>query len=192
VILPAIRATLQDLPLGQSSFISSFEKQSHASADRRGRSGQKPDIMLTMKHHEKNYELLYVECSRLFCSDQKDQDDEVKLWRECNDGLYWVHKGCKPDKNQFGVVGLQVAGRTMRLTTLIRDMSDIDRYYHLYESEVPVQQSDSLVVIEFIKTLLILRNLLIVNMSLLYNSSLSRSARLVKESSTVSSPDPIQ
>ena len=77
----------------------------------------------------------------------------------------------------------------MRLTTLIRDMSDIDRYYHLYESEVPVQQSDSLVVIEFIKTLLILRNLLIVNMSLLYNSSLSRSARLVKESSTVTSPD---
>ncbi|CAG8561942.1 14946_t:CDS:2 [Acaulospora morrowiae] len=36
VILPAIRATLQDLPLGQSSFISSFEKQSNASADRKG------------------------------------------------------------------------------------------------------------------------------------------------------------
>ena len=72
VILPAIRATLQDLPLGQSSFISSFEKQSNTSADRRGRSGRRPDIMLTMKHYEKNYELLYVECSCLFCTKQKD------------------------------------------------------------------------------------------------------------------------
>lgn len=33
VILPVIQATLQDLPLGQFSFISSFEKQSNASAD---------------------------------------------------------------------------------------------------------------------------------------------------------------
>lgn len=147
--------------------------------------------MFTMKHYEKNYELLYIECSRLFCTKQKDQDDEVKLWWKCNDSLYWVYKRCKPDKDQFSIVGLQVAGRTMRLTTLIRDKSDIDRYYHLHESEIPIQQSDSLIVIEFIKTLLILRNLLIVNMNLLYNASLSRSARLVKESSTVSSPDSI-
>ena len=111
------------------------------------------------------------------------------MWRECNDGLYWVHKGCKPNKDQFEVVGLQVAEQTMWLTTLIRDKFDIDRYYHLYEFEVTIQQSDFLVVMNFIKTLLILYNLLIVNMSLLYNSSLSRSARLVKESSTVTSPD---
>ena len=43
-----------------------------------------------MKHGEKNYELLYTECSRLTCTAQKEKYDEVKLWRETNDGLVRV------------------------------------------------------------------------------------------------------
>lgn len=35
---------------------------------------------------EKKHELLYVECSRLSYSSQKEKDDKVKLWREVNDG----------------------------------------------------------------------------------------------------------
>ncbi|CAG8635975.1 1767_t:CDS:2, partial [Paraglomus occultum] len=126
VILPAIRATLKCLPLGKSTFVSSSERQSSASADRKGsgRLGRRPDIMFVMKHGEKNYELLYTECSRLTCTAQKEKNDEVKLWREANDGMYWTRKSCKPDKDEFGIIGVQVAGKKLRLSVLIRDMSE--------------------------------------------------------------------
>ncbi|CAB5382592.1 unnamed protein product [Rhizophagus irregularis] len=47
VIVPAIRATLKGLPLGRSSYVSSAERQSSASADRKGegRTGRQPDII---------------------------------------------------------------------------------------------------------------------------------------------------
>ncbi|CAJ0841362.1 12703_t:CDS:2 [Entrophospora sp. SA101] len=190
VVVPAIRATLKDLPLGKSTFVSSSERQSDASADRRGdgRSGKRPDIMFVMKHSRKNYELLYAECSRLSCTTQKEKDDQVKLWREVNDGMFWVRKSRKPDKDEFGIIGVQVAGRKIRLSVLIRDMSEIHRYYNLHESEIPVQQSDPSIVSKFVETLLILRNILIVNMTLLHNVPLSRSIRHLEDSSTISSP----
>ncbi|CAG8531329.1 11098_t:CDS:2 [Acaulospora colombiana] len=79
VILPIIRATLQDLPFGKSTFF------------RRGdrRSGRRPNVMFVVKHRKRNYELLYVECSR---TKQKEQDDEIRLWREANDEMYYVRK----------------------------------------------------------------------------------------------------
>ncbi|RHZ81530.1 hypothetical protein Glove_119g17 [Diversispora epigaea] len=81
VILPAIRATLKCLPLGKSTFVSSSERQSSASADRKGdgRLGRRPDIMFVMKRGEKNYELLYAEYSRLTCTTRKEKNDGVKL-----------------------------------------------------------------------------------------------------------------
>ncbi|RHZ54743.1 hypothetical protein Glove_423g95 [Diversispora epigaea] len=190
VIVPAVRATLKDLPLGKSTFITSSERQSSASANRRGvgRSGKRPDVMFVMKHGGKYYELLYIECSRLFCTTKKEIDDGVKLWRECNDGLYWTRKSCKPDKDEFGIVGIQVAGNKLLLNVLIRDMSDIHHYYHLYETDIPVQQSNPSIVSEFVKSLLILRNIMIVNMTLLYNASLPRSARHIEDSTTIKSP----
>src|SRR4051812_42852404 len=59
VIVPAFRATLKNLPLGKTTFVSSSELQSSASADRKGngRSGRRPDVMFVMKHNGKNYEL---------------------------------------------------------------------------------------------------------------------------------------
>ncbi|CAB5197922.1 unnamed protein product [Rhizophagus irregularis] len=127
VIVPAIRATLKNLPLGKSTFVSSSERQSSASADRKGdgRSGRRPDVMIVMKHNGKNYELLFTECSRLSCTAQKERDDQVKLWREVNDGMYWTRKSCKPDKDEFGIIGVQIAGKKLYLSILIRDMSEV-------------------------------------------------------------------
>jgi len=142
--------------------------------------------MFVMKHDGKKYELIYVESSRLSCTPQKEKDDEIKLWRETNDGMYWVHKSSGPDKGEFGIIGIQVAGRIMRLNVLIRDVGNVHRYYHLYEAEIPVQQSDPSTVTNFVKTLLILRNILIVNMSLLLNAPSVRSKRN-KDSSNVDS-----
>nr|CAG8523892.1 9084_t:CDS:2 [Entrophospora candida] len=36
-----------------------------------------------------------------------------------NDGMFWVRKSCKPDKDEFGIIGVQVAGRKIRLSVLI-------------------------------------------------------------------------
>jgi hypothetical protein len=99
--------------------------------------------MFVMKYKEKFYELLHAESSRLFCTKQKEIDDQVKLWRETNGGMYWVHKSCKPSKDdEFGIIGV-VAGKTLILNVLVRDTADVYRYYHLHKSEIPVQQSDS-------------------------------------------------
>ena len=100
--------------------------------------------------------------------------------------MYWVLKSSGPDKGEFGIIGMQVAGRIMRLNILIRDVENMHCYYHLYEAEIPVQQSDPSTVTNFVKTLLILRNILIVNMSLLLNAPSVRSKRN-KDSSNVDS-----
>ena len=151
-----------------------------------GRTGRRPDIMFVMKHDEKKYELIYVECSRLSCILQKEKDDEIKLWREANDGMYWAHKSPGPDKGEFGIIGMQVAGQIMCLNILIRDVKNVHCYYHLSETETPVQQSDPSTVTNFVKTLLILQNILIVNMSLLLNAPSVRSKRN-KNSSNINS-----
>ncbi|RIA92764.1 hypothetical protein C1645_763963 [Glomus cerebriforme] len=196
IIVPTIHAVLKDLPFGKSSYVSTSEKQSIASADRRGEgySGRRPDIMFVLKHGEYIYELIYAECSRL-------------LWREVNDGIFWTRKGCYPDKDKFGIIGIQVAGMfsfsyytfhhltmshtkigcKLHLNVLVRDSGDIHRYYHLKSAEIPVQQSEEDVVAEFIETLLILRNILVVNMSLIFHTQVPRSRRRMEKSSTVSS-----
>jgi len=60
VIMPAIRAALKDTPF----IISSGERQSCASADRKGGNGRKPDIMVEVRR-ENMHEILYAECSRV-------------------------------------------------------------------------------------------------------------------------------
>ncbi|RGB23410.1 hypothetical protein C1646_806572 [Rhizophagus diaphanus] len=136
VIVPAIQVTLKGLPLGRSSYVSRL-----ASADRKGegQTGRQPDIMFVMKHDGKKYELIYVESSRLSCTPQKKKDDEIKLWHETNDGMHWMHKLSGLDKGEFGIIGIQVAGRIIRLNVLIRDVGNVHRYYHLYKAEISVQ-----------------------------------------------------
>ncbi|CAG8687731.1 15072_t:CDS:1, partial [Acaulospora morrowiae] len=83
---------------------------------------------------------------------------------------------------EFGIIGLQVAGSSLRLSVLIRDSANID--YHLHESTIPVQHSNSVIVAKFIETLLIVRNILIVNMTLLPHGSTPKSERQKEASST--------
>ena len=47
---------------------------------------------------KKLYELMFVESSRLVCSESKKDNDKVKLWREMNDGIDYVHISLKPEK----------------------------------------------------------------------------------------------
>ncbi|RHZ82622.1 hypothetical protein Glove_107g5 [Diversispora epigaea] len=165
------------------------KRQSLASADRKGKGkqGKRPDVMFMEKHREKLYELMFVECSRLICTERKKNDDKVKLWREMNDGMYWVHKSCRPSKNEFGVLGMQIAGDMLHLNILIKDSDDIHRLFHLRSVKIPVRPSNDEGVTQFVETLLLLRNITIVNISLLFHSSESRLARLKRQSSTISS-----
>ncbi|CAJ0846420.1 10899_t:CDS:2, partial [Entrophospora sp. SA101] len=69
-----------------------FERQSLASADRRGNGkvGRRPDIMFVSKEDDKFYELMYTESSTVICTKQKEEEDDIKLWGECrleNDNL---------------------------------------------------------------------------------------------------------
>ena len=131
VILLSIQVVLKNLPFRLSSFISTSERHSIASADRKGKGqGRRPDIMFVLKYLEVFFELLYVECSRLYCTRRKKKDDEIKLWRETNDGMYYVRKVLKPDKDQFGLVGVQVAGNMLHLNVLVRDKGNVHRYYN--------------------------------------------------------------
>ncbi|CAG8587822.1 10390_t:CDS:2, partial [Diversispora eburnea] len=113
--------------------------------------------------------------------------DSVSANCETNDSMYWTCKSCKPDKDEFSIIGVQVMRKKLHLSILIRDMSEVHRYYHLHESEIPIQQLPPSIVTKFIETLLILRNILIVNMTLLHNASLPKSGRLVEYSSTIDS-----
>ncbi|CAG8594373.1 74_t:CDS:1, partial [Diversispora eburnea] len=116
------------------------------------------------------------------------EDDDIKLWRECNDGLYWTQKSCQLKKEQFGIIGIQVTGCRLSLNVLIRDELEIHRYYKLHEAEIPIRYSnDPSILADFIYTLLLFCNTLIVNMSLLRSAHDRRSNRNL-DSLTVTPP----
>ena len=66
--------------------------------------------MYTVKWQDKICELVFGECSRILCNDTKKRNDKIKLWRETNDGMYWIKKLCQPEKENFTIIGIQVAG----------------------------------------------------------------------------------
>ncbi|CAG8831428.1 35063_t:CDS:2, partial [Gigaspora margarita] len=186
VIFLLIKAILKNLPFGFSSFISTCERQSIAISDRKGEGniGRKPDMMYVVKYLDAFFEIMYLECSRLYCNQQKKTDDEIKLWRECNDGMYYTRKILKPEKDQFGIIGIQIAGNMMHLNVLVRDKTNINRYYHIQTSEIPVRASNPNIVTDFIETLLLLRNILITNISLLYHGVVCVSERQKEDYTT--------
>ena len=69
--------------------------------------------MYIVKLDGKTFELIFGECSRIYCDDNKKRDDEIKLWREANDGMFWIKKLRKPEKEQFTIIGIQVAGNIL-------------------------------------------------------------------------------
>ncbi|CAG8774689.1 5517_t:CDS:1, partial [Rhizophagus irregularis] len=52
----------------------------------------------------------------------------------------------RPEKDEFKVIGLQIARSMLQLTVLIRDEANVNRYYHLYELRVSMQKSESAVI----------------------------------------------
>ena len=48
--------------------------------------------MYLLKHENKIFEFIYGEYSRLICTNNKKDEDKVKLFKETNDGMYWIHK----------------------------------------------------------------------------------------------------
>ncbi|CAG8542474.1 11517_t:CDS:2, partial [Scutellospora calospora] len=195
VIIPLLRASLNDLPNG-SICLSTAERQSIASKARRNlgisgeRMGKKPDVMGLLKQDEKIIELLYTESSRIVCNNSKKADDDVKLWRETLDGVSYISAMCRPAGNQFGIVGIQIAGTTMYLNVLVKDLAGIPRYFHLDHSEIPLTPH-RLHTRSLVRLLLTLRNIMIVNKSLLVHAleqAITHPPRNVKLSPTVSSP----
>jgi len=67
--------------------------------------GKKPDIMGLLKQNEKILELMYVESSRIICTNSKRVDEKRKLY------------GCIV-QTSFGIVGIQIAGTDVVLTFL--------------------------------------------------------------------------
>ncbi|GBB85908.1 hypothetical protein RclHR1_12340012 [Rhizophagus clarus] len=114
IIVPLLRATLEDLP-SRYICLSTAERQSLASKARKNAGADKkrmekkpelPDVMVLDQYVDKIIELIYVECSRIVCSATKKANDEVKLWRETLDGASFVNIACRPTSNQFGIVGI--------------------------------------------------------------------------------------
>ena len=138
IIVPLLQAGLDDLPNG-SICMSTAERQSIASKVRKSLGvneeesshsprvliGKKPNVMVMEKCGGKIFELAYVESSQVICTNSKKEDDSIKLWRETLDGISLVGITCRPTSNQFGIVGIQVAGEDLCLNILVRDANGI-------------------------------------------------------------------
>ncbi|RHZ59171.1 hypothetical protein Glove_365g129 [Diversispora epigaea] len=194
--MPLLRASLSDLPNGYIC-LSTAERQSLASKARRNdgtgkvKMGKKPDIIALERCNGKLVEFLYVESSRIVCSPTKKTDDEIKLWRELLDGSSYISSACRSTCNQFGVIGIQVAGEKIYLNVLVNDASGIPRYFHLDYAEIPLTSEVGLRTKALIRLLLTLRNIIIVNKNLLKQTmeqAVSHLPRNTSPSPTVTSP----
>ena len=77
----------------------SAEKYSKATFWRRKKEGKKvglkPDLMIIARSPAGlEFEVAYLECSRILCSEEKIIADEIKLLRECNTGMDFAYVGC--------------------------------------------------------------------------------------------------
>ncbi|RHZ89168.1 hypothetical protein Glove_18g128 [Diversispora epigaea] len=104
--------------------------------------------MVMAKYGGKIFELAYVELSRILCTKSKKEDDSVKLWRETLDSISFVGVACRPTNNQFGIVGIQVAGEYLYLNILVKDASGIPRYFHVDQVEIPFTKNTSCLLIQ--------------------------------------------
>ena len=109
------------------------------------------------------------------------------------EGISLVGITCRPTSNQFGIVGIQVAGENLCLNVLVRDANGIPRYFHLIQAQIPFTKSTSWRVNmkPLIHLLLTLRNITIVNKSLLMQAlkqANTHPPRNANPSPTVSSP----
>ena len=71
-----------------------------------------------------------------------------------NNGMYQAHKECKLNKDNFDIIGIQIARTKIHLNILIQDMNEIHRFYNLCTVKILIQPTDRNTVFKFIKTLL--------------------------------------
>jgi hypothetical protein len=98
---------------------------------------------------------------------------------------------CRPLNNQFGIVGVQVAGEDIYLNVLVNDAGGLSRYFHIDHAEIPLTVKSPRRVKPLLRLLLTLRNIMIVNKSLLMQAleqAISNPPRNVNPSPTVSTP----
>nr|CAG8631836.1 82_t:CDS:2 [Entrophospora candida] len=144
-VLEVLPQSLGDLPNG-GICLSTSELQSLASKARRNlatnenRMGKKPDVMGLSIQDEKILELVYTESLHILCNNSKKADDDVKLWREALDGASFISELYRPVGNQFGIVGIQIAGSIIYLNILVKDLAGIPRYFHVDHAEIPLTQ----------------------------------------------------
>ena len=168
--------------MGYNEIFYSAEKQSKACVWRRRKEGKKfglkPDLMTIVKNKNGlEFEIMYLECSRISSEGRKLKDDEIKLFRECNTGMDFAHAGCDLS-TEFGIIGIQIAGRIrcklsvyfihltydtsmlgeeIFLNILIRDDYNITRYFHLCEAKIPFNVCNSDEFIKLVNLLLTFR-----------------------------------
>lgn len=66
--------------------------------------------MYLLNRENKIFELIFGECSRIVCTNNKIKEDEIKLFRETNDGMSFIQKKCCPENENFSIIGIQIAG----------------------------------------------------------------------------------
>src|SRR5688500_10070143 len=83
----------------------------------------------------------------------------------------YVKQACRPLRNQFGIIGIQVAGEDVYLNVLMKDASGLSRYFHLYHAEIPFTSKTASRVKPLISLLLNPMSMypLMVNHTLLYD-----------------------
>nr|CAG8557552.1 9295_t:CDS:2 [Entrophospora candida] len=197
VVMPLIRAALKKIPHYKCIRVTTSEKESKSSKARRltqgsGKIGKKPDAMCIATINGFEFEIMFLEGSRLITGNNKFHDDDVKLWREGNDGMWHINNACKPKRNDFAVINIQVFKNEMALNVLVKDINGIGRYYHLDKATIPLVKSGGSSILQIVRLLLTLRNIIIVDVSLLYEAmkhrAKSRKRGVKKTSTTTLSP----
>ncbi len=64
--------------------------------------------MIIISIDKTEFEIMFLEGSRLVADNGKFQDDSVKLWRESNDGIWFVNRACKTKGEYFAITNIQV------------------------------------------------------------------------------------
>ncbi|PKY53036.1 hypothetical protein RhiirA4_471038 [Rhizophagus irregularis] len=56
-----------------------------------------------------------------------------------NNGINYIYKKNRFNKDEFEILGIQIAENKMHFNVIIRNAFEINHLYHLYSIEIPVQ-----------------------------------------------------
>ncbi|CAG8731965.1 9616_t:CDS:2, partial [Rhizophagus irregularis] len=100
VVIPLIRAAIKDIPNFNYMRVTTSEMESKNSKERWklqkcSSFGKKPDAMIIATICNIEFEIMFLEGSRLVADKGKRHSDSVKLWRGSNDGIWLASRRCK-------------------------------------------------------------------------------------------------